>query len=209
MLNLTIERRTDHERRQRLDEMTTDQLIQLLTIDELTGLGNRRGLQELTSDGRTYVYAIVDVDSLKWVNDNWGHAAGDAMLQCVAHQLAVLDENESPTPQLSERRVFRTGGDEFTVAIPTDGSSNDEHAMLRMSLELIQATVAKCSFEWVDGANACWQSGGTGFSYGVGYTEAQADARLLVVKNQRTSMGLRAGRGERPSNLFAPIEVAE
>jgi diguanylate cyclase (GGDEF)-like protein len=83
--------------------------------DDLTGLLNRRGLMllgpALVASGRragNAVYAsFVDVDGLKRVNDQGGHAAGDAVLTAVADALnSVVRAGDV---------VARFGGDEFCV----------------------------------------------------------------------------------------------
>jgi diguanylate cyclase (GGDEF)-like protein len=83
--------------------------------DDLTGLLNRRGLMllgpALVASGRragNAVYAsFVDVDGLKRVNDQGGHAAGDAVLMAVADALSGVVRAGDV--------VARFGGDEFCV----------------------------------------------------------------------------------------------
>ena len=50
--------------------------------------------------------AIVDFDSLKWINDNAGHCVGDEYLSRLANELKKT---------FGEEKVFRLGGDEFGV----------------------------------------------------------------------------------------------
>jgi len=88
--------------------------------DELTGARRRGvGLEELRneierarreSDGRL-VAAYMDVDGLKSVNDEQGHAAGDALLRAVA---AGFRRHLRPYDLL-----IRLGGDEFLCALPS------------------------------------------------------------------------------------------
>jgi len=93
--------------------------LRLLTQqDALTGLGNRRLLQErmgyeITRHrrmGRRFSVLALDLDGFKQVNDRFGHAAGDEILREVARamQRAVRDQDT----------VVRTGGDEFCVLVP-------------------------------------------------------------------------------------------
>lgn len=76
--------------------------------DELTGLPNRRALLwELGKRQRLagpYVVMLLDLDGFKTINDQHGHAAGDAVLREVAARLRTL-------PMF----VARLGGDEFCV----------------------------------------------------------------------------------------------
>ena len=99
----------------------------LALVDELTGLANRRAFtlfaeQELARarrNGRTPVLVFADLDGLKQINDQHGHAEGDAALRLVATALrSVFREADI---------VARWSGDEF-VAMMVDGS--DEAAQL-------------------------------------------------------------------------------
>ncbi len=83
--------------------------------DPLTGLHNRRHLdRELdaavagTGAGPVAVVAV-DVDHFKSVNDRWGHAAGDAVLQSVADELRAAARAEDV--------VARVGGEEFVLVL--------------------------------------------------------------------------------------------
>lgn len=94
----------------------------LALVDELTGLANRRAFtlfadQELARarrHGRTPVLVFADLDGLKQINDQHGHAAGDAAIRLVAHALrSIFRETDI---------VARWSGDEF-VALMVDGST--------------------------------------------------------------------------------------
>jgi diguanylate cyclase (GGDEF)-like protein len=89
--------------------------------DELTGLNNRRRFLEVLrgemARARRYGHPLsllmVDLDHLKQINDENGHAAGDAMLRGVAQCLrASLRTTDVPA---------RLGGDEFAVLMPETG----------------------------------------------------------------------------------------
>ncbi|MCQ2522668.1 MAG: GGDEF domain-containing protein [Lachnospiraceae bacterium] len=86
-------------------------LVQKTILDELTGLYNRRAYEEdilAYSDqtvGDDFVYASIDVNGLKVVNDNIGHAAGDELIKGAADCLKEVFG--------SYGKVYRTGGDEF------------------------------------------------------------------------------------------------
>ncbi|ATW04962.1 hypothetical protein CHN51_16570 [Sphingorhabdus sp. YGSMI21] len=83
--------------------------------DPLTGLLNRRGLKGLfNSSGaddrdRQYIRAVIlfDIDHFKRVNDQYGHAAGDKVLQRVAKTASGLCQEQG--------QVARTGGEEFAI----------------------------------------------------------------------------------------------
>lgn len=90
-------------------------LEKLSTVDELTGLGNRRSLnrhlaQALSQADRQQTdltFVSLDIDHFKQVNDTHGHDAGDAVLQRVAATLnRVIRASDC---------AFRQGGEEFSV----------------------------------------------------------------------------------------------
>ena len=93
--------------------------------DLLTGLPNRlsfgprleRALAQATRTGQSGALLFVDLDRFKVVNDSLGHAAGDHLLKVVAKRLRACLRRED--------RLFRMGGDEFTVILSTVGSAQE------------------------------------------------------------------------------------
>jgi diguanylate cyclase (GGDEF)-like protein len=94
----------DHERRHAQEIARTDRL---------TGIGNRLAFGEDLSarlaSGAPFALATIDLDRFKAVNDQHGHAAGDAVLKGVARRLRRL--------AVGTDRVFRLGGDEFALLL--------------------------------------------------------------------------------------------
>jgi diguanylate cyclase len=97
--------------------------------DDLTGLPNRRAFtamfeSEVAREGTaaSFGIAMIDLDGFKQVNDEWGHAMGDAMLSAVAERFEHY-RRRSDT-------VFRFGGDEFAVIFRdvTDDTEIDARA---------------------------------------------------------------------------------
>ncbi len=91
------------------------ELERLAFLDPLTQISNRRGFERaLTaacSAGSPVALALVDVDRLKWVNDRFGHPAGDVVLR---HTAEALERLARADPELSAARI---GGDEFGLVL--------------------------------------------------------------------------------------------
>ncbi len=87
----------------------------LAVTDHLTGVANRRGLEEALPQVRSVARAagspigvvVLDIDHFKAVNDRYGHAMGDAVLQRVARTLLAHSGEQDV--------VARLGGEEFAV----------------------------------------------------------------------------------------------
>ena len=87
-------------------------------VDPLTEVLNRRGvmvtlsreLERSRRDGTPMSVLMLDVDRFKQLNDNHGHAAGDAVLRSIARRLSEAVR--------AVDLVGRLGGDEFVVVIP-------------------------------------------------------------------------------------------
>ena len=116
--------------------------------DVLTGWHNRRYLQvrlkeELARacrDGSNLVCLMLDIDHFKQVNDTWGHAAGDAVLQ----ELAQRVEAQVRASDVAARY----GGEEFVVLLP----NTDDEAGARLA-ERIRAAVSATPVELPGGGS--------------------------------------------------------
>ena len=105
------------ERTQEL-RATNAQLARLSITDPLTGVFNRRALFELMRremqrdqrHGRNLAIIIFDIDHFKQVNDQYGHAAGDLVLQHVAKVTAQMVRRTDT--------IARYGGEEFVIVAP-------------------------------------------------------------------------------------------
>ncbi len=107
-------------------------LRQSAAVDALTGLVNGRSWREtldrelLRSErtGAALSVAFIDVDGLKQVNDEHGHAEGDRAISAVAELLRVGTRQHDV--------VARVGGDEFVVLLPDSTATHAEAAITRV-----------------------------------------------------------------------------
>jgi diguanylate cyclase (GGDEF)-like protein len=105
--------------------------------DSLTGLPNRSGLKSALANAPAGPCAIlcVDVDHFKRINDEYGHAAGDAVLKHLARMFraAIRDMD----------MAARVGGEEFVIWLPETDREAAQHVA-----ERIRQTVADSGWEW-------------------------------------------------------------
>jgi diguanylate cyclase (GGDEF)-like protein/PAS domain S-box-containing protein len=105
-------------------------------VDELTGLANRRKLNERLSamlaafraTQRSCALMMLDLDRFKQVNDTMGHPAGDELLKQVAQRLTLIVKDRG--------EVGRLGGDEFQVLLP---DMDDRGTLGELANRIVQA----------------------------------------------------------------------
>lgn len=110
-------------------ELEHSALHSLAHTDALTGLPNRRGLNEYllprlarrTADSPLMAIYLLDLDGFKAVNDSLGHDAGDSLLVQLAHRLRAQVRSDDV--------VARLGGDEFVVVADRLASEADARAV--------------------------------------------------------------------------------
>lgn len=176
-----------------------ESLASLALRDPLTGLANRRLLDELLaqaldrvalSEG-TFAVVFLDLDQFKEINDTYGHDAGDIVLRETARRLlAVVRSGET---------VGRLGGDEFVIIAETD-RPGAERLVARIEAALarpivINATTSVC----------CRASIGVADTDLVGFDAggliAAADAAMYRIKHARR-------RGDSPADEASHASVA-
>ncbi|AUL46814.1 histidine kinase [Bordetella trematum] len=163
------------------------QLRQDSLTDALTGLLNRRGLDEILQTeprpGQSIAILAVDIDHFKSINDQLGHAAGDTVIRSIA---ALLRDRARASDILG-----RLGGEEFVVLLP-----NTERGQALQAADRIRAAVE--SFQALPGG-ACTVSIGVAMYPHEGGTLTEvlecADLALYEAK--------RAGRNQVRSRLQA------
>jgi GGDEF domain-containing protein len=168
------------EPRKRTQEMSKEELKKELTTDYLTGLGNKHAFE--IEDPRKAHVASIDLDSLKYFNDAFGHETGDEMLKNFGAALTPI------------KGSYHISGDEFIV-------QNDDTRALQDILEnQIPKNLATnpITITLPDGKKIKYE---VQFSYGTAKTISDAEERLQAHKAAREVAGERAGRGEIPSGL--------
>ncbi|WP_370673700.1 putative bifunctional diguanylate cyclase/phosphodiesterase [Pleomorphomonas sp. PLEO] len=163
-----------------------DRLEYLASRDQLTGLANRRVLDQRLFSLRDKAFAlvIVDLDHFKDVNDSFGHGAGDRVLQVVASRLDAI-QRECLKP---DDILCRIGGDEFAFLI-----RSDDGVFIESVLEKIQKTLGQTVR--IDDNLEVFSSATLGVSYKpqAGGHDAllEADSALYEAKrNRRGSVGI-------------------
>ena len=143
-----------------------DDLKTLLLVDELTGLHNRRAFITLSEQAlklamrmeRDVLMIFIDIDHLKYINDTYGHLAGDRALIDTAR---VLRESCREADIIA-----RLGGDEFVALMTVDSAQTGE-----LICDRIKARVALHNEE-VDR--------GYQLSLSVGATRSKAEGTMLA-----------------------------
>ncbi len=129
------------------ERQTAEQLIYLAERDSLTGLYNRHRFQEELNRmlaagerrGRRGALLFFDLDEFKYVNDTYGHRAGDSMLIRVAGEAGTLVRRNEV--------LARLGGDEFAVLV----EDADEAEATGLADRIVRA-VSKIPFR-IEGQN--------------------------------------------------------
>ncbi len=154
-----------------------DTLMRQSTEDPLTGLANRRRLEQLLSAGHVgHAALMVDIDHFKNVNDRHSHAVGDAVL-CRLAALLIDGCRSIDT-------AVRLGGEEFLVLLPQAGA-----AAAATTAERLRARIE--AFDWATLAPGLAVTASIGVALG---TEAGSVEALLALADQRLYAAKRSGR---------------
>ncbi len=138
-------------------------LRDVLLVDELTGLYNRRGFTTLVEHHmriakreKSRIYLLFsDVDDLKLINDSFGHHEGDAALRCVSDLLRDTFRDSDI--------IARVGGDEFVVSPlgTSQGEADVAASRLQTNLEELNSN-GTCGYPLY-------------ISYGISYYDPESD----------------------------------
>lgn len=180
---------TGSVRREAVEAGSPQQREELLYSDPLTETQNRRAFNERQEhidakegdtpnqiDSPMPAVASVDIDSLKWVNDNMTHAAGDRLITAVSEAIESQQGVE----------VYRMGGDEFAV---TGASQEQLETALQSAAKQLEGTPIIAGNDEVTPQ----------ITWGKGDNYEQADAQAIDMKRERVQRGVTADRKGRPA----------
>ena len=171
------ERRTNLTQRQRVSEMSTEDLRKTLLTDDMTPLGNRRAYEE---SQRLPYQASADLDDFKNINTRAGHEGGDEVIRSVGR---ILHEEA----QKAGIPAYRIGGDEYRAESGDEAALHTLFSKVRERVSNEISVVAKHP----NGTEERLPS--VGLSYGTGKDFATADQALEADKAARKAAGLRKG----------------
>ncbi len=164
-----------------------DQWTRLASEDALTGLANRRAfdrrlgsLLEGVGAGRGFALVMFDLDHFKLVNDQYGHAIGDAVLK----RFAILLRRD----RRSEDMAARLGGEEFALLLSVE-NEQQAHAVA----ERIRAEVEREIWTDIAPGLAVTTSAGIAHSCSIGDAERTME-RIVSLADQQLYRAKNSGR---------------
>jgi diguanylate cyclase (GGDEF)-like protein/PAS domain S-box-containing protein len=138
--DITERKRSEQQLAAQAEQLTEQarELEQLMLVDDLTGLFNRRGLQlvgeqalyKARRDGISVVLLFLDLDGLKRINDQLGHKAGDEAILTLAEVIREVTRESDI--------AARIGGDEFAMLLFNEGG----HAAGSVVERIVQGAAA-------------------------------------------------------------------
>jgi diguanylate cyclase (GGDEF)-like protein len=172
----------DLSERKQLEDILTRQAM----TDPLTGLGNRRYLQNQAAmeiarakrSGEPLSLIAIDLDHFKRINDVHGHDVGDQVLQAFAQQARDL---------LREGDVLcRMGGEEFSVLLPSTAKAQAMQVAERLRTALEGSPV--------DAGYEVTEDGWLSYTASLGVTLVMAEETSLKPAIKRADQGLYAAK---------------
>lgn len=146
-LLLRLDRQLDRAQKAETMRQQLQSGLQAAVIDPLTGLYNRRYalpfitrlIDETARNGRGFAVMVADLDHFKRINDQHGHAAGDAVLSQIARLLkSNLREKDM---------IARIGGEEFLIVMPDAGRDQASRMARRLCAAVRRSPVHVMSSE--------------------------------------------------------------
>ncbi len=159
-------------------------LREVSAIDVMTGLISRQaGLDKLSralgtlSEPDTLCVAILDVDHLKAVNDNYGHGEGDLVMRTIARLLKASIRNKDSAARL--------GGDEFLVIFPDCPRAYAKVALERMRNNLKKLNMTRGKPYTISFSFGIMEIRGNEGPFTVTQVLQRAEERLFIQQEER------------------------
>lgn len=162
-------------------------LLELATIDTLTGLPNRNAIHEKMGEflaaGKRFGALFLDLDDFKQVNDHYGHTIGDDLIKAVAlHVSRSLRDGDV---------VARMGGAAFLVLVP-DASVTLLESMAQRIIDRLRAPISLGLVEVYAGC-----------SIGIALSPQHADTVDQLLRRVDTALYAAKDAGKRTYRVFA------
>lgn len=138
---------------------SAERIERLAYFDTLTGLPNRQRCMEAASamfevakqSNETVAVIYIDLNSLKRVNDSFGHAMGDAVLRAFAERLVRAVDGFGIDP--AKVMISRLGGDEFVVVMRQPSAREAATAMAQKCAEVFKLAITHDALEFYSSPN--------------------------------------------------------
>jgi len=142
LIILSWRRAADLQRTEEIQATARRNEFALSYTDDITGLRNRRFLNEVSADAlrqSPVSVLLMDLDGFKKVNDLYGHATGDELLKRIAERITAVCP--------AGAQAFRLGGDEFAICLTDDESEID--CVSRLAARLVETINQPVSIDQV------------------------------------------------------------
>jgi len=177
-----------------------NELEKLAYVDELTGLTNRRYLEEQfelliaspLQRGQVALF-VIDLDGFKMVNDTYGHQAGDEVLREVASRLLSLSRQGD--------LITRLGGDEFVMVISDVSASEIKQIGGRLAQLCLEPIALESGEDVTVGMSigvSCFPDDGSSLKT----LHSQADQAMYYAKSHKVQLAMYSEIETLPTNLM-------
>lgn len=185
-----------------------NEAVEMARVDELTELHNRRALNEMIMNeikrcsryGGVFSLIILDIDTLKPVNDAYGHLAGDEYIRQVG---SIIQKAVRSTD-----RAFRHGGDEFSILLPQTAIDDATNVAERVRQQVASVTSKTGTPITCSLGVASWPISGPGVTDLINAADTalyQAKRHGRNQSNNNTFTSLEDGQGNKePSSVLPP-----